>query len=222
MTSLLDDGVGRILSALGETGLDATTHVIFVSDHGEYLGDHGFVGKGFHFDSVLRVPLIWRPAGGRSDAPAPMAFKPGTVQSGVASLVDVAPTILELAGVAELEGLQGVSMAEALAGGEPPRAAALTENDDDLHPVRMRTVTTAEWKLTRYANEAWGELYDRSGDPAETRNLYGVPAYAAVQAELTELLLEELLCSFDSVNGRTQEPAPGTVKWVPRRRSEAG
>lgn len=235
MTSLLDRGVGTILDALDASGLAESTHVIFVADHGEYLGDHGFIGKGFHFDSSLRVPLIWR-----SPQPAPEVaseiesgtqgtrrtragreagvhpYTPGDAEHGVSSLLDVAPTILELAGVEEPEGLQGTSMTGALTGGSLPRAAVLTENDDDLYPVRMRTITTPSWKLTRYANHPWGELYDRRADPGETRNLYDDSAHAGVRAELTDMLLEELLCSFDTANGRVQEPAPGSVKWVAR------
>ena len=206
MTSCLDHHVGRILEHLQTTGLRQNTVVVFVSDHGDYLGDHGFVGKGLHFDPVLRVPLI---------VSGPAIAIGGCIQQ-PASTLDLAPTLLELAGVDPGEGVQGVSCAAALRGdGDYTRTAALTENDDDRMPVRMRTLTTTDWRFTVRAGSEEGELYDRRADPTESTNRFTDPSFADVRRDLQAVLLEELLCAYDNVNGSRQSPAPSAKHWAP-------
>ena len=207
MTTCLDHHVGRILDQLEESGLAESTIVCFVADHGEYLGDHGFVGKGMHFDSALRVPLLVRGPG----------IDAGRLIDPPASTLDIAPTLLDLAGIPEPEGVQGISFADAIRGtGAYTRSAALTENDDDRMPVRMRTLTTAAWRLTAYAGGADGELYDRAADPEETHNRYGDAAFEAIRRELEAMLFEEVLCACDHANGCRQQPAPAATHWIPR------
>ncbi len=207
MTTCLDHHVGRILDQLEASGLAESTIVCFVADHGDYLGDHGFVGKGMHFDSALRVPLLIRGPG----------IEAGRCIDPPASALDIAPTLLDLAGVAEPEGVQGISSAGALRGtGAYTRSAALTENDDDRLPVRMRTLSTADWRLTAYAGGAHGELYDRAADPEETHNRYGDAAFEPIRRELEAMLFEEVLCACDHANGSRQEPAPAATHWIPR------
>ena len=207
MTSLLDHNVGRILEALRETGLVDNTQVWFVSDHGDYLGDHGLLGKGFHYDSVIRTPLIVRGPG----------VQLGRRLDSVSSVVDVAPTMLEACGVSEPEGIQGRSMLQVLRGEMPPfRTTALTENDDDFAPFKARTLTTDRWKLTRYVGLDGGELYDRRNDPEEVVNLWDREEHAATKHRLLDMLLEEVICAGDVANGRVQSPAVFPPKWVPR------
>ena len=206
MTACLDHHVGRILDHLEATGMADSTVVVFVADHGEYLGDHGFVGKGMHFDSALRVPLLVQGPG----------ILAGQAIEQPASTLDIAATLWDLAGVPEPEGVQGISFAPALRGTGPyRRTAALTENDDDMMPARMRTLTTARWRLTKYAGGAHGELYDRVEDPAETHNRYADPGYAGTRSELEAMLFEEVLCACDYANARRQQPAPPPRHWVP-------
>ncbi len=207
MVSLLDDCIGQVLDALEALGLTDNTYVVFASDHGDYLGDYGLFGKGLHYDCVLRSPMILRgpgvPAQAETDA--------------VASLIDLAPTLLDYLGIDEPEAMQGLSLRAGLA--DPyawPRDAAMTENDDDMAGVRMRTLTTRRWKLTRYAGLDYGELYDRDADPAERRNLWRDPAYADTRARLTEALADHMLCAIDGSNGRVQPPALSVVKHAPR------
>ena len=156
MTTLMDDAIGRILDTLEQTGLAENTIVVFLSDHGEYMGDHGFLGKGFHYDCVIRTPLIF----------AGPDIKQQRI-SEVESVLDIAPTLLDMVGVGEPEGTQGISLKEALNGAEAPRDAVMTENDDDFGPMYVRTLTTKDWKLTCYLNQPLGELYDRKN--AQTR-----------------------------------------------------
>ena len=96
----------------------------------------------------------------------------------------------------------------------PVRQVAITENDDDFVPMRARVLTTNDWKVVRYGGTPFGELYDRQTDPNEEHNLWNHPAYAEVQTELTQRLLDELLYSVDTLNGRVQIPRPLSGKWL--------
>ncbi|MBZ0299761.1 MAG: sulfatase-like hydrolase/transferase [Anaerolineae bacterium] len=205
MITLLDEQIGRILDALDVVGLAENTLVLFLSDHGDYLGDHGFYGKGLPYDPVLGVPLVLRGPG----------IVPGQVIDSVASTLDLAPTLLDFAGAPEPEGVQGFSLRRALTGqAEPQRQAALTENDDDFVPMRARTLTTDRWKLTVYANQWEGELFDRRSDPAEMINLWNQADYQPIRQRLTQALLDEVMASIDMRNGRTQPPAAPVPKWA--------
>jgi arylsulfatase A-like enzyme len=205
MTSMLDDQVGRILKTLEETGQADNTLVVFLSDHGEYMGDHGFAGKGFHYDSVIRTPLIMCGPG----------VQAGCELDGMASALDIAPTLMELAGVAEAKAVQGISMASALSGNaELPRKAVMTENDDDLVPMRMRTLTSREWKVTLYGGSEEGELYDRVNDPNEMNNLWYEETFQELKLQLLAQLADNMLCAIDSSNGRVQEPTGTDAKYL--------
>ncbi|MFW5856521.1 MAG: sulfatase, partial [Planctomycetota bacterium] len=175
-------------------------------DHGDYLGDYGLFGKGLHYDCILRTPLLLRGPG----------VPEGRTEARIASLVDVAPTLLDLAGVAEPPALQGLSLRSGLDGASSwPRDAALTENDDDMAGLRLRTLTTADWTLTLYAGSDYGELYDRRADPEQRRNLWRDPAHATTKGRLLQRLADHMLCAVDGSNGRTQLPAPPVVKHAP-------
>jgi len=207
MVSLIDENIGKILNALKETGLDDRTSVVFVSDHGDYLGDHGFYGKGFHYDSVVRTPLIFRGP----------ETQPGQRVDAIASVLDIAPSLLDIAGIHEPEGIQGCSMKEVLAGEKPlTRQSAMIENDDDFMPMKARTLVSLDWKLTYFCGEDFGELYDRKNDPDEMINLWSDSDYKHIKSELMGMLMEEILCSLDVTNGRIQQPSPPVRKWIPK------
>ena len=210
MVSLIDENIGKILNALEETGLDNETSVVFVSDHGDYLGDHGFYGKGFHYDSVVRTPLIFCGPG----------IQPGQRVDTVASVLDIAPSLLDVAGIHEPEGIQGCSTKKVLAGEESlRRQLAMIENDDDFAPMKARTLVSLDWKLTYFCGENFGELYDRRNDPDEMINLWSDPACSHIKSELIGMLMEEIMCSFDVANGRVQQPSPPVRKWISRHNS---
>ncbi|NQT59268.1 MAG: sulfatase-like hydrolase/transferase [Bacteroidetes bacterium] len=199
LIELVDDQVGRLMKALELSGERENTCVIFLADHGESLGDHGFWGKGpYHYDSVIRIPFIinWpgvTPEGGLCSTPV--------------SLLDIAPTILNAASVSPLEGpvptepeapdtfpvLPGRDLREFWTSDKPEDRAVLVEMDDDYLKLKLRTLVTARWRMTRYGNKEYGELYNLLEDPKEQINLWDDPDFCGVKSDLTARLLDEII-----------------------------
>ena len=196
----IDDQVGRIMEALRRNGQDENTVVLVTADHGEALGDHWMWGKGpYHYDSVVRVPLLisW-----------PGRFPSGQTHDGVVSLVDMAPTILDIAGVPIPEGKvppepvatmapsawPGRSLVPILEGAvDSQDGQALIEDDQDSLGFRLRTLVTQRYRLTAYSGQTYGELFDFQEDPSELRNLWDDPGYVAVRDELRLALLDKIM-----------------------------
>ena len=190
MISMIDDGVGRVLAALEASGHADDTVVLFTSDHGDMFGDHGVMLKAaMHYEGCIRVPLLIA-SPGRS---------PGVCTSLVSSL-DLAQTILELAGAEEYLGMQGTSLVPLL--DDPAgrvRDHVLVEEDEmfDLigggRPLRMRTLVTDEARITLYRGETDGELFDLQRDPEELHNLWSQRDARTLRAEMTERLAHRLM-----------------------------
>jgi arylsulfatase A-like enzyme len=168
---------------------------VYTSDHGELLGDHQLLLKGgLHFRSLTRVAAIWR------DPEAP----PRRVAA-LAQTTDLAPTVLERAGVAPPNGMQGVSLLPLVNGvaSHGTRDALLIEEEGQRRDfgrrrrVRMRSVVDARWRLTVYDGETPGELYDRAEDPIEAINRWDDPACSATRAALTERLARLMIAGCD-------------------------
>jgi len=177
MISMIDQEVGRILNALDRLGIAEHTLVLFSTDHGHFLGQHGLIAKGaFHYEDMLRIPMIVRypgvvPAGVRSD----------TLQC----QVDWPVTFLSAAGI-EVPGLmQGLNQLEVWAGDRSrAREWVLAENRHNPTTVHLRTLVTGRFKITVYRDAAYGELFDLEADPGELHNCWDDPAYAEVKAQL--------------------------------------
>jgi arylsulfatase A-like enzyme len=183
MCRQIDDSVGRMLDALEDLGIANETAVIFTSDHGEMLGDHGLLYKGpFAYEGLQRVPFIARLPG----APA------GITLEGLGSQIDLAPTFLDLAGIAAPPQMVGAPRTDWLRGG-PGRDHALIEFEGRYSGLRSRTLVTSDWKLTRYEGGSCSELYALSEDPLERENLYHDSAYASTRAGLTDRLAGAML-----------------------------
>lgn len=183
MISLIDHNVGRILTALEELGLRENTLVVYTTDHGEMLGNHGLYLKGpWHLEDLLRVGMV---ASGPGVAPGRVVDEP-------VSTLDLAGTFYESAGVAAPFALQGRSLAKLLSGEAEARQAAWSEWH--VHPSRcgvalqLRTVRTKTHKATFELGSGAGELYDLVNDPDETVNRFDDPAYAAVRKHLHDLM----------------------------------
>jgi arylsulfatase A-like enzyme len=174
MVAQLDHAIGRVLDVLDERGLADDTLVIVTSDHGEFLGEHQLIFKGpFGYDSLLRVPLLVRGPGIEADR----------VVADPVGTIDLAPTIAQGAGIDIPKWMEGRSLTE------QPREYVLTENDFNIMTsIPMRTITTGQFKLHRYLEAPFGELYDLRDDPGEVVNRYDDPAYAATRSDLGALL----------------------------------
>ena len=182
MISFIDDGIGRILQTLEDTGLDENTIVIFTADHGELLGDHGLYLKGpTHYDGLLRVGLIMRgpgiPEGHQVDDPV--------------STLDMAATFYDWAGAARPEGIESRSLRPVIEGRERREVAY---NEWDLGPERcgvalkLRTLRTRQHRLTVDLISGAGEMYDLGADPLEMENLFDAPEAAALRADLMAMM----------------------------------
>ncbi len=182
MVSLIDHNVGRILVALDELGLAERTLVVYSTDHGDWLGDHGLLFKGpMHYEGLLRVGCIFRgpgvPAGKTVDDPV--------------STLDLPATFLDYAGVAA-EGPTHSSSLRPLVEGGAGRDFAF--NEWDLLASRcgvdlaLRTVRTRTHKLTLELGSGAGELYDLVEDPQEMDNRFDDPGARAVCDELTDMI----------------------------------
>ena len=183
MISLIDHNVGRILASLQALGLAGETHVIFTTDHGEWLGDHGLLFKGpMAYEGLLRVGLIARGPGVRA----------GAIVHEPVSTLDLAPTFHDWAGVAPGAALHGRSLRPLLEKEGGTRDFALSEWDLGPArigmPLRLRTVRTRTHKLTLELDSGAGELYDLAGDPDEMDNRYDDPACAGVRRELSDMI----------------------------------
>ena len=192
MCELIDRQVGRMLAALEASGQAENTLVIFMSDHGEMLGDHGIYLKGpFFYDPAVRVPLIlsW-----------PGKVAPGR-HTGLAELVDLAPTLLEAAGLSPYAGMQGRSLWQGLCAGSldaQPRSDVYSEYYNGAAPDGYATmVRTQTRKLVAHHRTGTGELYDLERDPLETVNRWDDPAYAGDKIELLSRLCDRMAGTVD-------------------------
>lgn len=185
----VDEGVGRVLDYLDEAGLADNTIVVYSSDQGFFLGEHGWFDKRWIFEESLRTPLLVR---------WPGVTKPGQVSSEIVSNVDFAETFLDAAGIEVPKEMQGASLVPILKGQTPAdwRKSFYYHYYEYPVPHRVRPhegVITDQFKLVRvYApEEPYFELYDRKSDPAEMKSVYNDPAYAdtvkSMMAELARL-----------------------------------
>lgn len=176
--SYQDHLFGRVLQAIEQSGQRENTVVIYCSDHGDYQAEHGLWCKGLPcFQGAYDVPLLIR---------APRFSKsPGTVVDKMVSLVDIAPTICELAGISADPNLPGRSLLPFLQGQSPKnwREATFTQfNGAELYGIQ-RSIRTREWKLV-FNGFDFDELYHLQGDPGETVNRAKDPNTAEIRREL--------------------------------------
>ncbi len=189
MITMVDDGIGRILAKLDELCLAENTIVIYTSDHGDVMGDHGVMLKhGLHTEGVIRMPMIWADPAGVS----------GERSDVLASAIDFMPSVLARTGLKPFTGVQGVDIVGAATeGSKPDRAGVVIEADELPENVdvedffKVRTFTDGRWRLTLWVEEDFGELYDRETDTLELNNLWNNPAHKEDRARMVEAMLKE-------------------------------
>lgn len=202
MVELIDEQVGRMLEALERTGQADNTIVIFMSDHGELLGDHGIYLKGPHFyEPSVKVPLI--------------VSLPGKIRRNVrirslTELVDLAPTLMEAAGLPVYPGMQGKSLWTLLTD-ETAEDAHREDVYCEYYNANFKQggigafatmVRTERYKLVQYHRRGEGELYDLHSDPGESTNLWQADDYRGVKLAMFERLCDRMAETVDPLPER--------------------
>jgi arylsulfatase A-like enzyme len=194
---LIDEAIGRVLSAIDAKGWSDDLDIVFTTDHGEFQGDFGFLFKGpYHVDSLMRIPLIWRPApsaGGGIDATARVSKPVG--------LLDLAPTFCAIAGLQPPEWMEGRALplddADAVARGFERVSTEWDSRQPDGTEIHLRTIMRDNFVCTTYQpgtvhDGTEGELYDLVLDPLQQINLWDDPERRALRNEL----LTDLAANF--------------------------
>ena len=196
MIEMVDDGVGHILRQLDELGIRDNTIIVFTSDHGDMMGDHGLFLKGFmHYRGTLQVPLVINAPGLQSQR-----------TQGLSSSIDLAPTILALCNLPGYDGIQGHSLVPML------HSASATVRDhvlveDDIAsitarltpiPAKTRTVITPQYRYTRNA-KGEEQLFDLAADPDEMTDLTAGNHIA--RGEMLEAMADALIAADDAARG---------------------
>lgn len=181
--SFMDAQVGRVLAAVDRLGLTDDTIIVFTSDHGYHMGEHGLWQKRSLFEESARVPLV---------IAGPGVKQRGSVAAAPVSQVDLFPTLALLCGVTPPKNLQGQSLVPLLADPTAPgRGWALTQvtrtrNNERFFGYSLRT---PRWRYTEWdEGRAGRELYDHDADPRELTNLAEVPSHASTTGELSALV----------------------------------
>jgi arylsulfatase A-like enzyme len=197
MIACIDDAIGGVLGALGQSGRRGDTVIMFTSDHGDHLGDHRLMLKGAEqYQSIVRVPFIWAD-------PDADGYPARTAALG--STLDIAATVLDRARIEPFSGMQGVSLMPALRGAAAPRDSVFIQYDHQ-HPCagtdvlpRVHTLIDERYRLSVFHGTGWGELYDLEADPGEFENLWDDPRHAAMRSRMTEKLLLAEIAHVDRV-----------------------
>ncbi len=187
----LDRNIGKILDYLDKSGLAENTVVIYASDQGFYMGEHGWFDKRFIYEESMRTPLLIR---------YPGVIKPGTSVNQMVMNIDFAPTILSIAGLPVPASIQGTSFLPLLQGdniGSWRKAAYYHYYEYPLphHVSPHFGMRTSEYKLVRFygPDDAW-ELYDLKNDPSEMKNIYNErrksPLMSSLKKQLKDLIMQ--------------------------------
>ncbi|MGE3848911.1 MAG: sulfatase-like hydrolase/transferase [Gammaproteobacteria bacterium] len=196
--TMIDTKIGQILEALQARGLLENALVIFTSDHADALGDHGHIQKWTMYDTVVRVPLIFWSRN--------LGVNPGR-RDELVQMFDVAPTILEAAGVDIPVDFEARSLWGSLSGraGHAPREAVYAELARDHIQTGSEFILMRRdrrWKIVVYLDDAYGELYDLDADPGEVRNLWNDGSVRALRDDLATACLRWLAQGMLNANRR--------------------
>ncbi len=203
VTRSLDDNVGVLLDYLEQSGLMDNTLIVYTSDQGFYMGEHGWFDKRFMYEESLNTPLLMR---------LPEGFERRGVVQEMVQNIDYAPTFLDLAGVTVPSDMQGMSLLPLLRtrkGKTKWRKAVYYhyyEYPAEHSVKRHYGIRTERWKLIHFYNDIdeW-ELFDLKNDPSEMHNIYGDPHYHKVQSRLHKQLRQLQLLYDDPIEQQLLE-----------------
>ena len=182
---MIDQKIGEILKALAEQGYLDDAVIVFTSDHGDCLGDHGLSQKWSGYDQVVRVPaIVWKPG----------TIKAGQEVNGLCQQFDISQTLLEMAEIQIPASFESESVTESLLGkSQLGREYVFAEQGGDGNLTEAQMVTmirSAKWKMIYYAGEKFGQLFDLEEDPLEAKNLWDDSSYDSEKRSLHEALLD--------------------------------
>lgn len=190
--TFIDDAIGRVLRTLDELGVRDDTLVVFMSDHGDMLGDHWLYYKGLPYAQSANVPLIFN---------WPSHIKAGKQITGIMQEIDVFPTITELVGIENPAGVQGKSQAKLLTTNINDTGCEYAYIEQADHDYSLRSL---KWRFTYYPGKDYGELYDLQEDPDEFVNLWDDRRYDSLKRKLTQTLLDRILLTRDPLPVRNK------------------
>lgn len=190
----LDRNINRTLDYLDQHNLARNTVVIYMSDQGFYMGEHGWFDKRFMYEESFRTPMVMR---------YPGLLKPGTVNNDFVMNLDIAPTVLEAARIAIPKDMQGKSFLKQLTNKKTRGRDAMYYHyyENGEHSVSPHFgIRTKKYKLIRFYKrvEGW-ELYDLSKDPHEMNNIYGKKAYNKIEKKLKNQL-DRLIAEYEDAD----------------------
>ncbi len=183
--TMIDEKVGQIVESLDRNGYLDNSVIIFTSDHGDCLTDHGHSQKWTMYDLITQIPLIvWSP--GR--------FPAGHVVDSLCQQMDLGPTILDLAGIETPDTMEAITMLPAMKGeawdGRPYVYAEQAKDGILTHADFMTMVRSDRWKIVHFLDEPYGQLFDMKNDPQEVNNLWDCPDHQSAKQEMLAELRE--------------------------------
>ena len=205
MIELIDTQVGRLIDCLEANGQLDNTLIIFMSDHGEMLGDHGIYLKGpYFYEGAVKVPLIMS---------YPEKIKKGIRSKALVELMDIAPTLAEFAGMPAQKQMQGKSLLGLLTGRsslDEHKTSVYSEYYNSMpwhkNPTAFCTmVCDGRYKLVAVHGQNEGELYDLKQDSNETTNRWYDPNYATIKMEMLIKLNDKMAFTVDPMGERLSE-----------------
>jgi arylsulfatase A-like enzyme len=204
LVTLIDDMIGKMMAVLDRRGLWDNTMVVLTSDHGDMAGDFNMMEKGNFYEEVIHVPLIVVPPGSKGAQPS---------VSGLVEVTDVAPTILDYAGVPiPPQMAQAMSLRSLVEGSGEAREAVLCENVLKKNQP-AKCIRTQRYKYVFSGVGQQPEFYDLQADPDELHNLYGDSHYAAEIDRHKDLLLDRLMRSEAPYHRDETPSAAGLRTW---------
>lgn len=198
MITMIDEYIGSILDDLNVSGHADNTMIVFTSDHGDMMGDHGLGLKGYcHYDQLIHMPLIWY---------WPGHIEGGEVNKALVEEVDIAPTFMDYAGIDIPSHITGQKTRIGLQLGEQGKSirSLLTDGKQEFREYIyaesymdcwIKTLRSRKWNFSYYAGVNGGELYDMENDPGQFKNLWFKPEYDSIKQRLTEKLFEKVFIS---------------------------
>ncbi|MEP5439349.1 MAG: sulfatase/phosphatase domain-containing protein, partial [Paracoccaceae bacterium] len=192
--------IGAVLKALEDSGQSESTIIIFTSDHGEMMGDHGMLYKGCRFfEGLVHVPLIIR---------WPGVTEPGARTDALVELVDLAPTVLDIAGVDIPYNMQGIPLTDLLTGKVTShKPHVVCEFNEALAGMPYQShgtmVFDGRYKTCMYHDAGKAEIFDLQQDPGEFTSLWDKPGFERQQIQLLKQHLDAVMATSDAGIERT-------------------